>query len=80
MDALNEQDAPRAQPDVLPIVLPQARYKIEFRYRHLLAGKDLHDVRFHEGMVHRVKIIEVEAAVRETRRIGPVHEIIVGRY
>ena len=31
-------------------------------------------------MVHRVKIIEVETAVRETRRIGPVHEIIVGRY
>lgn len=78
MDAFYEQDGTLAQLDFLAVVVPCSGDEIVLRHTHLLSGKNLHQVMLHEGMVHRVEIVEVVAAVWQKRGLDPVHEIIVG--
>ena len=77
VDALDDEDAARLQLDLLAVILPQARDEIELRDIHFLAREHLLDVGFHQGMVYRVEVVEVEASVREPRGVQPVHEIVV---
>ena len=78
VDAFDQEDAARIQLDLLAIVLPQAGDEVEFRHIHLLSVDHPHDVLLHEGVVHGVEVVEVEAAVGEARGFQPVHEIVVG--
>ena len=77
MDALDEQNAPFPQLEPFTVVFPQARNKVILRHIYFFPANELHDMAFHEGMVYRVKIVKIVAAVRELGGIGPVHEVVV---
>ena len=77
VNAFYKQNAAVSQLELLAVVFPQTGYEIEFRYRHLFSGDELHDVALHEGMVHRFEIIEIVGAVGEFGRFYAVHEIVV---
>ena len=77
MDSFDEQDGAFFQTETLALQFPQAGHEIVLRHFHFLPGDEPEDIRLEIFVINSLEIVKVEGAVRQTRSVETVHEIVI---
>ena len=77
VDALDKEDGPVSQLQLLAVKLPQSGDKIELRHLNLLSGKQFEQILLEIIMIHSVEVVEVKRTVRKPWSVKAIDEIVI---